>query len=167
MAFLRNKVLDYVYQHQSEYDTLLTTDLDIIGRIFPEGIKETIGYLRTTKDIGFVSFRGYFNGKKFFDPYAYKGTDLLSQTSLTSLLACLVCQYNMPSGVGLKPVVSAHSGGAFANLPLPPHLRYLGKHVLTVPFVTDVYLCEHVTLLEQVKNNFINTNMTFLVKENV
>jgi hypothetical protein len=167
MAYLRNKVLEYVYKHQSEYDILLMTDLDIIGRIFPHGIKETVGYLRSTKNIGFVSFRGYFRGGGFFDPYSYRGNDIFSQTPFTTLMLCMKGYYTMPSGNGLESVSSAHSGGAFINLPLPPRLRYSGQRVLTVPFVTELYLCEHVTLQERVQNNFVNTNMTFLVKENV
>lgn len=167
MAYLRNKVLDYVYAHQSEYTTLLMTDMDIIGRIFPTGIKETVGYLRSVKNIGFVTFRGFFPSGGFFDPYSYKGTGLLSQSKLTTLMLCMTSYFLMPSGKGLQPVVSSHSGGIFANLPLPPRLRYSCDHVVTVPFVTDVYLCEHVTLMEKVPNNFVNTNMSFLVKDNV
>jgi hypothetical protein len=167
MTFLRNKVLDYVYQHQSDYNTLLMTDLDIIGRIFPYGIKETVGYLRTMKDIGFVSFRGYYRGGGFFDPYSYRGKDVFSQTPITTLMLCMKGYYNMPSGRGLEPVCSAHSGGAFINLPLPPHLRYTGKRVLSVPLVSDLYLCEHITLQENVQNNFVNTNMSYLVKDHV
>jgi hypothetical protein len=167
MAFLRNKVLDYIYAHQSEYDTLLMTDLDIIGRMFPEGIKETVGYLKTMKNIGFVSFRGFHYKGGFFDPYSFRGTDFISRFSLGSLLMCMRSMYTMPSGAGLVPVVSAHSGGIFSNLPLPPRLRYSAEHVITIPMLTDVYLCEHVTLMEKVPNNFVNTNMTYLVKDNV
>lgn len=167
MAYLRNKVLDYVYAHQSEYTTLLMTDMDIIGRIFPTGIKETVGYLKSVKDIGFVTFRGFFPSGGFFDPYSYKGIGFISKTKITSLMLCMSAYFLMPSGKGLQPVVSSHSGGIFSNLPLSPHLRYSCDHVLTVPFVADVYLCEHVTLMEKVPNNFVNTNMSFLVKDNV
>jgi hypothetical protein len=167
MVYLRNKILDYVYQHQSEYDTLLMTDMDIIGRIFPTGIKETVGYLRSTKDIGFVSFRGFFPTGGFFDPFSYRSHNPLSQTKITTLLLCMIGYFTMPSGEGLQPVSSSHSGGIFANLPLSPQLRYSVDHVVTIPFVTDVNLCEHITLMEKVPNNFVNTNMSFLVKDNV
>lgn len=167
MSFLRNKALEYVYRHQKDYNTLLLTDLDIIGRIFPRGIQETVGYLRKKRDIGFVSFRGYFRGGGFFDPYAFRGKDFISQSPLGTLLMCMKGYFTMPSGKGLEPVSSAHSGGVFANLPLPPHLRYSAHHVVTVPLVTDLYLCEHITLMERVPNNFVNTNMTYLVRANV
>jgi hypothetical protein len=70
-------------------------------------------------------------------------------------------------GEGLQPVDSSHSGGIFANLPLRPALRYSVDHVITIPLVADVNLCEHITLMEKVPNNFVNTNMSFLVQDNV
>lgn len=167
MVYLRNRVLDYIYEHQDNYDMLLMTDMDIIGRIFPTGIQETVGYLRSKKDIGFVSFRGFFPSGGFFDPYSYKGTDIFSKSKITTLLLCMFSYFTMPSGQGLKKVVSSHSGGIFSNLPLPPHLRYSLEHVATIPFVTSINLCEHITIMEKVPNNFVNTNMTFLVKDNV
>lgn len=168
MTFLRNRVLRYVYEHQGNYDMLLMTDMDIIGRIFPTGIKETVGYLIARRgEIGFVSFRGFFPSGGFFDPFSYRGTDILSQSKLTTLLFCMKGYFLVPSGKGMYPVCSSHSGGIFSNLPLPPDLRYSCEHVLTVPFVTDVHMCEHVTLMEKVPNNFVNTNMSFLVKDNV
>lgn len=167
MVFLRNKILDYIYQHQSEYDTLLMMDMDIIGRIFPTGIKETVGYLCSKKDIGFVTFRGFFSSGGFFDPFSYRSHNPLSKTKITTMLLCMIGYYTMPSGRGLQPVDSSHSGGIFSNLPLSPRLRYSVDHVITIPFVTDVNLCEHITLMEKVPNNFVNTNMSFLVQDNV
>jgi len=167
MVFLRNKILDYVYQHGSEYDTLLMMDMDIIGRIFPTGIKETMGYLHSMKNIGFVTFRGFFPSGGFFDPFSYRSHNPLSKTRITTLLLCMIGYFTMPSGQGLQPVSSSHSGGVFANLPLPPNLNYSVDHVITIPFVTDVNLCEHITLMEKVPNNFVNTNMSFLVQDNV
>ena len=168
MTYLRNRALNWVYRNQENYDMLLMTDMDIIGRIFPTGIKETVGHLHAKKgEIGFVTFRGFFPSGGFFDPFSYRGTDIFSQTNFTTLLLCMKGYYLMPSGQGMQQVSSSHSGGIFANLPLPPRLRYSCEHVLTIPFVTDVHLCEHVTLMEKVPNNFVNTNMSFLVKDNV
>lgn len=167
MVFLRNKILDYVYQHQSEYDTLLMTDMDIIGRIFPTGIKETVGYLRSKPNMGFVTFRGFFSSGGFFDPFSYRSHNPLSKTKITTMLLCMIGYYTMPVGEGLQPVDSSHSGGIFANLPLRPALRYSVDHVITIPLVADVNLCEHITLMEKVPNNFVNTNMSFLVQDNV
>jgi hypothetical protein len=79
----------------------------------------------------------------------------------------MIGYFTMPSGQGLQPVSSSHSGGIFANLPLPPNLNYSVDHVITIPFVTDINLCEHITLMEKVPNNFVNTNMSFLVQDNV
>lgn len=167
MTFLRNRVLEYVYQHQSEYDVLLMTDLDIIGRIFPTGIRETVGYLKSMKDIGFVTFRGFFPSGGFFDPFSYRGTDWLSQSKFTTLLLCMKGYYTIPSGKGMYPVASSHSGGIFCKLPLAPGLSYSAEHIITLPGITSVYMCEHVSLMEKVKNNFVNTNMSFLVQDNV
>ena len=167
MVYLRNKILDYIYEHQTEYDTLLMMDMDIIGRIFPTGIKETVGYLRSKKNTGFITFRGFFPSGGFFDPFSYRSHNPLSKTRITTLLLCMIGYFTMPSGKGLQPVSSSHSGGIFANLPLPPRLRYSVDHVITVPFVTDVNLCEHITFMEKVPNNFVNTNMSFLVQDNV
>jgi hypothetical protein len=152
MVVLRNRVLEYIYRVQASYDYLLMSDMDIIGRIFPRGIQETVGYLTHFGDMGFISFRGYTNQRTYFDPYSYSSLD--GKTLITSVSSMI----NIPSNQGLYPVGSAHSGGAFANLPLKPGLKYeLEKTHL------GFYLCEHVTMMRQMKNNFINTNMAYLV----
>lgn len=167
MVYLRNRSLDYIYEHQSKYDMLLMTDMDIIGRIFPVGIQETVGYLRSMKDIGFVTFRGFFSSGGFFDPFSYRGTSIITKPRLMTFLLCMISYFTIPSGQGLKPMTSSHSGGIFSNLPLSPHLRYDLEHVVTIPGVTNINLCEHITFMERVPNNFVNTNMTFLVRDNV
>lgn len=167
MAILRNKVLDYVYEHQTQYTNLLITDMDIIGRWFSTGIMETIGYLSSKEGMGFVTFRGFFDTGGFFDPFSYKGTDFASKTKLTTLLLCMKGYFIVPSGKGLYPVESSHSGGVFANLPLPPSLKYEVQNIINGPFGLSVNLCEHIPFMEKMKTNYVNTNMSFLVKDNV
>jgi len=167
MAILRNRILGYVYEHQSGYSTLLMTDMDIIGRWFPTGIEETVGYLRSKPGIGFVTFRGSFPTGGFFDPFSYKGEDVTGNSDISTLLFCMKSYFTMPSGRGLYPVRSSHSGGIFSNLPLPPDLEYKVRNIVDGPFGISVNLCEHIPLMETVPNNFVNTNMSFLVKDNV
>lgn len=165
MVYLRNRVLEYVYRHQSEHTTLLMTDMDIIGRWFATGVRETIGYLRSTPGMGFVTFRGYYSNGEFFDPFSLKEEHPLSEYPLANLVYCLRGLIMVPSGEGLYPVISSHSGGIFANLPLPPSLGYELEDVFSIPNVYTLNVCEHITFMEKVKNNFVNTNMTFLVKD--
>lgn len=155
MVILRNRTLRFIYEHQHKHDLLLLTDMDIIGRMFPKGIRETVGYLSAYNDIGFVSFRGYTR-KGYFDPYSYTPVDT------TSMVTSFLASRFVPCNQGMFNVGSAHSGGAFANLPLKDDLSYeLVKSSL------GVYLCEHVTLMHKVKNNCINTNMAFMVQNHV
>jgi hypothetical protein len=157
MTLLRNRVLDYIEKHQSEYDMVLMTDMDIIGRFFPKGIRETVGYLTKFSDMGFISFRGYSDRRTYFDPYSY-----CPAGGTATLVSGLLFLIQTPSNVGLIEVSSAHSGGIFANLPLQKGLRYnLEKSSF------GYYLCEHVTMMRNVKNNFINTNMAFIVQDHV
>jgi hypothetical protein len=165
MTYLRNRVLEYVYQHQSEYTTLLMTDMDIIGRWFATGIRETVGYLRSNPEMGFVTFRGYYNNGGFFDPFSLKERHFLNDHPLANLLLCLKGLFAVPSGKGLYPVISSHSGGIFANLPLPPSLEYKLEDIIRIPNVYTLNVCEHVSFMEGMKNNFVNTNMTFLIQD--
>lgn len=167
MVFLRNQVLSYVYANQRRHDMLLMTDMDIVGRFFEKGIQETIGYLAAHPETGFVSFRGLTPTRVFFDPYTFRGRDPLSQSALVSFLTCIRSHLVVPVGRGMYPVETCHSGGAFINLPLPRGLRYDLEHVVTIPGLTSVYLCEHVTMMKKVKNNVINTNMVFLVNHHI
>jgi len=158
MVTLRNSVLDFIYKVKHEKnDILLMTDMDIIGRIFPTGICETLGYLTKFNNLGFVSFRGYTNRKMYFDPYSYSP---IEDSSIISSVSSTFGK--IPSNHGLFKVGSAHSGGVFANLPIREDLRYkLEKSPL------GVYLCEHVTMMREMENNVINTNMAFIVKDHV
>lgn len=165
MVYLRNRVLDYVYAHQDDYTTLLMTDMDIIGRWFATGIRETIGYLRSREDIGFVTFRGYYANGAFFDPFSFKECHPLFRYPLANLVYCLKPLITIPTGEGLYPVISSHSGGVFSNLPLPPSLGYELEDIISIPNVYTLNVCEHVTFMEKMKGNFINTNMTFLVQD--
>lgn len=165
MTYLRSKVLEYVYRHQSEYTTLLMTDMDIIGRWFATGIRETVGYLRSKPGIGFVTFRGYYHNGGFFDPFSLKEKHFLNDYPLANLILCMKGMFMVPSGEGLYPVISSHSGGIFANLPLPPSLEYKLEDIIRIPNVYTLNVCEHVTFMEGMKNNFVNTNMTFLVQD--
>lgn len=162
MANLRNQALRWIYQNQSNYTHLLMTDMDIIGRFFAKGIKETVGYMATVPNIGFVGFRGFFRTGGFFDPFSYKDPDAESQHPALTLAMCMKSYYLMPHGKGLVKVGSSHSGGAFINLPLPDGLEYEAVNVMG-----DLYLCEHIPFMSKIKNNYVNTNMTYLVKSNV
>jgi hypothetical protein len=55
----------------------------------------------------------------------------------------------------------------FANLPLPPSLKYEVQNIIDGPFGLSVNLCEHIPFMEKMKTNYVNTNMSFLVKDNV
>lgn len=167
MTYLRNRSLEWIRQHQHDYDVLLTTDMDIIGRIFPTGIAETLGMLSSIKDVGFIGFRGFFRGGGFFDPFSYKGRNRVNEHPLITLASCMSSYYLMPHGEGLQPVGSSHSGGAFINLPLPRDISYEVKKAASLPVFGDICICEHIPFQEKVANNFVNTNMTFLVKSNV
>lgn len=162
MTNLRNQSLKWIYAKQHEYTHLLLTDMDIVGRFFPTGIKETVGYLASVPDIGFVGFRGFFRTGGFFDPFSYKDPDSDTQNPIMTLAMCMKSYYLMPHGKGLVKVGSSHSGGAFVNLPLREGLRYEAVNV-----VGDLYLCEHIPFMTAVNNNYVNTNMTYLVKSNV
>jgi hypothetical protein len=162
MTDLRNRSLKWIYANQSNYTHLLMTDMDIIGRFFPRGIKETVGYLTTVPNIGCVGFRGFFRTGGFFDPFSYKDPDSDNQHPVVTLATCMKSYYLMAHGRGLVRVGASHSGGAFANLPLPEGLGYEAVNVLG-----DLYLCEHISFMSGFKNNYVNTNMTYLVKSNV
>jgi hypothetical protein len=167
MARLRNMMLDYIYRHQDKYTTLLITDMDILGRWFPTGICETVGYLRTLKKVGFITFRGYFPSGGHFDPFSFKAIQLPQKARVATLLLCMLGYFVVPVGRGLWPVASSHSGGVFANLPLKPDLSYEVENVLSLPVGISINLCEHVSFMEKMGGNFVNTNMTYLVKDNV
>lgn len=162
MTDLRNRVLKWIYSNQDKHTHLLMTDMDIIGRFFPTGIKETVGYLATVPDIGCVGFRGFFRTGGFFDPFSFKDADSENQHPMVTLGMCMKSYYLMPYARGLVRVGSSHSGGVFANLPLPRNLGYEAVNVFG-----DIYLCEHIPFMNGFKNNFVNTNMTYLVKSNV
>lgn len=165
MTYLRNRVLGYVYRNQPAYTTLLMTDMDIIGRWFPTGIRETIGYLRSKPDMGFVTFRGYYHNGGFFDPFSLKEKHPLNDYPLANLALCLKGLVMVPSGEGLYRVISSHSGGIFSNLPLPPSLEYRLEDIIRLPNIYTLNVCEHVPFMEGMENNFVNTNMTFLVQD--
>lgn len=162
MTDLRNRTLRWIYENQNMYTHLLMTDMDIIGRFFPGGIKETVGYLATVPDIGCVGFRGFFRTGGFFDPFSYKDADSENQHPAVTLATCMKSYYLMPHGKGLVRVGASHSGGAFANLPLPEGLKYEAVNVMG-----DLYLCEHIPFMSGFRKNYVNTNMTYLVKSNV
>lgn len=162
MTFLRNQSLKWIYGNQKNYTHLLLTDMDIIGRFFETGIKETIGYLSSIPDVGCIGFRGFFRSGGFFDPFSYKAAECEDQHPALTMGLCMKSYYLMPYGKGLERVGSSHSGGAFANLPLPEGLKYEAVNVLG-----DFYLCEHIPFMSGFKKNYVNTNMTYLVKSNV
>jgi hypothetical protein len=162
MTYLRNRSLKWIYENQEKYTHLLLTDMDIIGRFFETGIKETVGYLASVPNVGCIGFRGFFRTGGFFDPFSYKAADSDDQHPVLTMGLCMKSYYLMPHGGGLERVGSSHSGGAFTNLPLPKGLGYEAVNVLG-----DFYLCEHIPFMSGFKNNYVNTNMTYLVKSNV
>ena len=172
MAYLRNLYIDYITKYLSNYDYLLTTDLDIEGNIFSDGLADTFHKFRDNDQIDSISANGVdlnfrfnnFDVRHYYDSFAIKFLgDKIGFDTMKEKIAHdndITQKFKPRLGDDLVKVKSAFGGLAIYRIPS------IIKRKSKYDYSKTLLACEHEFFNQSLPNNYVNPNMIVLVIDN-
>lgn len=166
MVKLRNMYLDYIKQNFSGYDYVVMWDLDILGRVYLDGIANSFGYIRQDPTIQTMCANGVYRAPMglsiYYDSFAHQEyNEPKDRTVIGRALNSVRSQLRgLKTKLGDPPrqVDSCFAGFAIYSL------SSLISSNVEYSYVEDE--CEHVTLHKGLTRVFTNPSMIFLVLVN-
>lgn len=168
MTRLRNIYLDFIKTHLNTFDYTIVWDMDIVGRVYLDGVANSFGHLSKdkTKKIDMLCANGIYRLgplSLYYDTYAHRDIDEefhLSNKSIYDLKKRLL-DINYVRGEPLVRVKSCFSGFGIYRTP----------SILTTSYGTTITKdghieCEHVVLHKLLNGVYLNPSMIYLVLVN-
>lgn len=159
MAYLRNLYLKHIREHYSGYDYTIIWDLDLDGRIYLDGIQNSLGRMAENPEISGMcanSLQYGLLGWKFYDTFAHLR------------MGARVVQfpqkiwYNLINPVrykpGTEPVLVRSCFSGFGIYKTSRILESLYK-----PRADGKVTCEHISFCDRIPGMYVNPSMVYVI----